>query len=162
MDIFGIISNILLILWTLIDKFGWLIFVWLAYYLWCKYWANDSAKSLDSLVKVYSERIRPDSLASRDIKNNKENELTIKKVGESYDNYVRLLEKYRHNIAQQWRLRQDWRIYLQAHKDIEESWRDYGFDLNENLLRKAGDREYKAKIRIDEIEKRFKKLENEK
>jgi predicted hydrocarbon binding protein len=127
-------------------------------YLWKKYWANDSEKNVLSLGKYYSERlenVKDSNILKGWDKNYKE---LIKRLGKTYEEYLHLLEKHRYSIIQQWNLRQDWRLYMQAHKDIQESDMDYGADLSEKYLMKAGERERRAKIRLDEIEKRFKAL----
>ena len=135
-----------------------IIIVWILIYLWSKYWANDSEKNVRSLVEYYSNKQR-EFKDSNILKGwDKKYEELIKRLGKSYDEYLHLLEKYRHNLIQQWNLRQDWRHYIQAHKDIQGTDMDYSADLSEKYLREAGEREYKALIRINEIEKRFKKL----
>lgn len=137
-----------------------IIIVCFLIYLWHKYWANDSEKNVRSIGDYYEEKIdRLKNSTDTSLEDyRKEYEELLKRLKKSYFEYLRLLEKYRHNIIQQWNLRQDWRLYLQAHKDIRKSDMDFGILNDEKLLQKAGERQYRAEIRLDEIEKRFKKL----
>jgi len=130
-------------------------------YLWSKYWANDSEKDARQLGEYYKERIEYFKRSSLPFagQNIKEYEKLLKRLGKSYEEYIHLLERYRHaSFIKKWNLRQDWRMYIQAHKDRNESDMEYGMGLNDKLLQKAKEREYRAEIRLDEIEKSFRKL----
>ncbi len=130
-------------------------------YLWGKYWANDSEKDARQVAEYYQERI--ESLKQTNLpfakQRIKDYEQRTKRLGKFYEEYIHLLEKHGHaSFINKWNLRQDWRMYLQAHKDIQQSDMDYGAGLSEKYLMKAKEREYRAEIRLNEIENRFKKL----
>lgn len=143
------------------DYINGIIIACVAFYLWRKYWANDSEKNVRSLGEYFQNQLErfKDSRTSSTKSLAEEYEELIKRLAKSYEKYIHLIEKYRHaSFIRKWNLRQDWRLYLQAFKDIRESDMDFGADLNNKLLQRAGERKYRALIRLDEIEKRFKKL----
>lgn len=78
----------------------------------------------------------------------------LKKFIETHEKYLRLKEKYRHDGKKRL-VHQDWIIYLKSIQTFLDCRMDYAMLDNSNLLSKTGDKENKAEIAIQEIEKRF-------
>ena len=149
----------------MLDTIFWIIAVgYLIYLVYSRTtWFKDFEKEYEKLAKELREDAEEDKKHAEKFSKHstsqemaKESELRFRHFVKTHDDYLHLKERFRHNEKTS-EIKSDWQAYIKAIKDLLESRMDYAAGVEGKLLQNAWGRDYKAKIVLVEIEKRFHK-----
>lgn len=148
------------------DQILWLaLYVFIIYWLAKNFFGFGSEKKFEKLVeeivddveKTGKDYAKHPMVFTKDFLKDLEND--YKRLIETHENFLRLKERFGQlAFFKQRKLDNDWVSYVNAARRVRDSYRDFGMLDDEKLLRNVAKEKHRAILRMEEIERRFKKI----